>query len=447
LISRLESHAIKSFALAATFLAATLAVAGSPDSAGAKLKFAVVLTRHGVRSPTWKPDDLNAYSSEPWPDWGVPPGNLTARGSHLMTLFGSYYRLYFAEAGLLRTSGCEDTGQIYFIADDESRTRETANAIAAGMMPGCKLGVRGVSGRKNSLFSPSNANISKANRALAAASISGRIGDNPNALTKTYRREFDVLREVLYGCPPEQACPAVEKPGKRSVLKQTSAVEPGEGDHAADLRGPLHTASTLSEDFLLEYVNGMESKDLGWGRLDAEKLLEILKLHAAYADLARQTPYVARVQASNLLSHILRSIEQAAKDDSVPGSISPVGTRVLLLVGHDTNISNIAGLLGISWLLEGYPPDDTPPGGALVFELWQQEKGEMAVSAYYVAQSLDEMRNGISLTLETPPLKSPIFIPGCSTAAPNMACPWKAFQHTIESAIDPGFVDPASVTP
>ncbi len=44
----------------------------------------------------------------------------------------------------------------------------------------------------------------------------------------------------------------------------------------------------------------MEGKDLGWGRLDAAKLMEVMRLHAAYADLARQTPYVARVQGSNL---------------------------------------------------------------------------------------------------------------------------------------------------
>jgi 4-phytase/acid phosphatase len=225
-------------------------------------------------------------------------------------------------------------------------------------------------------------------------------------------------------------------------LNQPSSVEAGEGDHAADLRGPLRTGSTLSEDFLLEYVNGMDGKDLGWGRLDAGKLLDILRLHVAYADLARQTPYVARLQSSNLLSHILRSMEQAVKDSSVPGSLGEVRDRVLIVVGHDTNISNIAGLLGISWLLDGYPPDDTPPGGALVFELWQQAQGELAVSTYYVAQSPDQMRKLVPLTLDSPPLTSPIFIPGCSTADQKMSCPWKAFQHAIESAIDPSFVTP-----
>ncbi len=46
------------------------------------------------------------------------------------------------------------------------------------------------------------------------------------------------------------------------------------------------------------------------------------------------------------------------------------------------------------------------------------------------------------LTLDSPPLKSPIFLPGCGTADEKMTCPWKAFQHTIESAIDPAFVKP-----
>ena len=428
---------------AVIFLAATAATAGSPDTAGApKLRFAVILTRHGVRSPTWTPQDLNAYSSEPWPDWGVPPGNLTPRGSKLMTLFGSYYRLYFADAGLLRSSGCEDASHVYFLADAESRTRETASAMAAGMMPGCSLNVHSISDKKDPLFSPLSAGIAKPDRDLAAASIAGRIGANPNALTGVYRQAFGTLREVLFGCAPDTTCPEEQKPGKRSVMNQPSSVEAGEGDHAADLRGPLRTGSTLSEDFLLEYVNGMDGKDLGWGRLDTGKLLEILRLHAAYADLARQTPYVARLQSSNLLSHVLRSMEQAVRDSSVPGSLGEVGDRVFILVGHDTNISNIAGLLGVSWLLDGYPPDDTPPGGALVFELWQQAPGEMAVSTYYVAQSPDQMRKVMPLTLQSPPLKSPIFVPGCSTADQKMTCPWTAFQHTIESAIDPAFVKP-----
>jgi len=101
-----------------------------------------------------------------------------------------------------------------------------------------------------------------------------------------------------------------------------------------------------------------------------------------------------------------------------------------------------AGILRISWLLDGYQREDTPPGGALVFELWEKGEGEWAVRTYYLAQSLVQMRKAMPLTLESPPLKSPIFIPGCSTADQKMTCSWKAFQRTVESAIDPSFVKP-----
>ncbi len=407
-----------------------------------KLKFAVILTRHGVRSPIWTPEKLNAYSSDPWPSWGVPPGNLTPQGSKLMTLFGSYYRLYFSAAGLLHAAGCEDAGHIRIRAGAEQRTRETGRSLAAGMMPGCSVEVQTVSDEKDPLFSPLAAGIGKPDRVLAAASISGRIGANPNALVGVYRHVFDTMREVLFGCVPDASCPAENKPGKQSLLKQPSAVEVGKGDHAAELQGPLRTGSTLAEDFSLEYSNGMEGKDLGWGRLDSAKLMELMRLHAAYADLVRQTQYVARLQGSNLLSHVLRTMEQALGNSPIRGSLSKPGDRVLILVGHDTNISNVAGMLGISWLQDGYQRDDTPPGGALVFELWQQPSGEFAVSTYYVAQSLAQMRKALPLTLDLPPLKSPIFVPGCSTADDKMTCTWKAFQRTVENAVDPAFVKP-----
>jgi 4-phytase / acid phosphatase len=440
---RMMQLPVRLFALVTIFLAAPAVLGAQNTSAPVpKLRFVVILTRHGVRSPTWTPSDLNAYSAEPWPDWGVTPGSLTSHGGKLMTQFGSYYRLYLSAARLLHSTGCEDASHVYICADAESRTHETGRALAAGMMPGCNVEVGTGPDKRDPLFSSLSAGVGKPDPALAAASISGRIGGNPSALVSSYQGAFSTLREVLFGCASATACPAEEKPGKQSILAQASSVEEGKGDHVADLRGPLRIGSTLSEDLQLEYVNGMEGKDLGWGRLDVNKLVEVMRLHTGYEDLTRQTSYVARVQGSNLLSHILRSMEQAAQGSSVTGSLGEVSDRVLVIVGHDTNISNVAGMLGISWLLDGYQRDDTPPGGALVFELWQQAEGDMAVSTYYIAQSLEQMRKAMPLTLETPPLKSPIFIPGCSTAGQKMTCPWKSFQHTIENAIDPSFVKP-----
>ena len=46
-----------------------------------------------------------------------------------MTLFGSYYHLYFSAVGLLHPAGCGDAGHIHIRADVEQRTRETGMTI------------------------------------------------------------------------------------------------------------------------------------------------------------------------------------------------------------------------------------------------------------------------------------------------------------------------------
>jgi len=99
-----------------------------------ELKFVVILSRHGVRSPTWSTEQLNQYSTVPWPQWHVPPGQLTPHGKTLMQLLGAYDRAYLAQAGLLSPTGCADAGHVYFRADPEERTLEIGRALAVGML-------------------------------------------------------------------------------------------------------------------------------------------------------------------------------------------------------------------------------------------------------------------------------------------------------------------------
>jgi hypothetical protein len=67
-------------------------------------------------------------------------------------------------------------------------------------------------------------------------------------------------------------------------------------------------------------------------------------------------------------------MQQAATGKEVPGALDPLGTAVLIVSGHDTNLSNLSGMLGLSWRLPAYQTDDTPPGRALIFSLWQRSK-------------------------------------------------------------------------
>jgi 4-phytase/acid phosphatase len=63
------------------------------------------------------------------------------------------------------------------------------------------------------------------------------------------------------------------------------------------------------------------------------------------------------------------------------------------------------------------------------------------VRAYYTAQTLEQMHNAVPLTLDRPPAKADIFIPGCSTGAAGYPCDWKVFQQAVSAVIDPAFVN------
>src|SRR5215468_4002942 len=125
------------------------------QQASEKLKYVLLVSRHGVRSPTWTPERLNQYSAEPWPDWGTAPGNLTSHGRALMQLMGAYYREYLISEGLLSRSGCTDAARTFFWADTDQRTLETGRALSESILPGCNVKVQSLAeGENDPLFNP-----------------------------------------------------------------------------------------------------------------------------------------------------------------------------------------------------------------------------------------------------------------------------------------------------
>jgi 4-phytase/acid phosphatase len=421
---------------AAVLLTAAWAVGVGLVVAGAapppQLRYVVIISRHGVRSPTWNSERLNRYSAQPWPEWGVPPGNLTPHGRALMKLMGAYYREWLSGERLLSQEGCGDVGRVFIHADTDQRTIETGRALAETLLPGCPVAVHSVpEGRRDALFDPISAGIAKPDWEIAAKAVRERLGEHPEHFLDLHRAAFEALQFVLAGggSAPKKL---IELPEEISVSITGKSVQ---------LNEQLSVASTLSEDLLLEYTDGMQGKDLGWGRLDADILFRVLELHAAYDDLTRRTLYLARARGSNLLDHVLRSMEQAATGKAVPGALGRPGAAVLILSGHDTNLSNLSGMLGLSWHLPGYQPDDTPPGGALIFSLWQQPgTRQYFVRTQYLAQTLQQMRSAAPLTMAAPPAKEDVAVAGCELATGSIGCSWETFAKTLQRAIDNRFV-------
>ena len=425
----------------AGLLLAVLLVSGplrAAESTG-DLRLVVIVARHGIRSPTSNAGQagLGKYAAEPWPQWSVAPGQLTEHGKRQMRLMGAYYRLRYVHEGLLSGQAAEDASRLVFRADSDQRTIDTAQALAAGLLPDGHADVLARHpGESDPLFHPLEAAVGKPDSALAVAAVSGRLGDRPGAVVTACASAFAALERVLVG--GDGTVPA----GRTSVLSLPTEVVPDDKTPGAVvITGPLLIGQRCAEVFLLEYAEGLPLAQVGWGRIDRPVLTELMRLHSLGFILAHGTFYVAQEKASNLMSHIGRSLEQAVQGKPVPGAIGGPASRLVVLAGHDTNMASLAGLLGISWWMDGTQQDPTLPGGALVFELRQRPAdGRYFVRVLYVAQTLDQMRNLDPLTLEHPPAVVPVFVPQGSGAAPGYDIPLEQFQALLGRVIDPNFV-------
>jgi 4-phytase/acid phosphatase len=421
------------------FLSCTLSAQTAPEASAspdAELKFVVYVSRHGVRSPTGRVEQYNPYSSAAWPAWEVAPGDLTAHGYHLMELFGAYDRMELASQGLLSASGCDDAAHVSIHADSDQRTRETGKALAAGLFPGCTLPVQALpEGVDDPLFHSLPAGVGQPDPTMAVAALSGRIGGDPNNLTEAYRSQLSALDQILATC----GAPVLRQGKRISLFEVPAKLATGSGDKLAELRGPLNTASSLTENILLEYAQGMDASSVGWGCVDGGKLRSLIDLHTAASDFSQRTGAIARVQGSNLLDHIHRAMEQAVSGKAISGAPGAPGDRALFLVGHDTNLTNIAGLLNLTWIADGRR-DDTPPGATLIFELWRtRSSGSYFVQTWYSTQTLEQMRSASSLTLSDPPQRVRLYLPACSQQ--DLSCSWFSFSESLKQAVDPRYVD------
>jgi 4-phytase/acid phosphatase len=424
------------FAAALAALGAPFAAA-APDAYGDELRLAIILTRHGVRSPLQTNEALARYAARPWPKWETAPGIQTAHGNQLIALMGDYYRQRFMRSGLLSGDPGTDGPLVYIRADNDQRTIETARLIGKSLVPVGEPDVHSLPGGTfDPLFQPFRAHLGHPDTALAVASVLGRLGGDPRNLEKAYATQLGELRDILFGhgvAPPES-----------SGFDSPSTISAGQHDYLVKLSGPLRAAEVCMDAFILEYADGKPREEVGWGRVDGKVMTDMLALHEVLFDLTERTFYPAQVGASNLASHIVDTLEQGALGQPVTGALGSAGERIVVVAGHDSNIAAVGGLFGMNWMLPGTQMDPLLPGGALVFELWKRggQSDAYYVRTIYVSQTLDQQRDATTLTLDAPPALAPIFIPGCGGLGPNFDAPLASFVRQARRVIDPSFIAP-----
>lgn len=416
-----------------------------------QLKFVILFGRHGVRTPNSPNSLLDNFAVQQYPVFPDVPGNpsdnppsiLTPNGAANETLLGGYFRLWLIQQGLLTGNDAADAANVYFHADAAPLIIDTAQAFAAGMLPAAKVTVTSVSQPPDPLFDPVDAGVALLNQTRAVNAVNGRLGDDPGSLTSAYSAELALIRSVLFNYPVNQTPVPSTPAGKTDVTSIPITVGTGTSSQLPVSLGGLTTVALAIDPFVMEYADGVPASEVAWGQLTENQIGQVFRMYDRLLDLEYRTPYMASVQASNLASHIVRSLVQAATGNAMPGTLTSPSAKIISLTASNFNIANLAGLFHLDWLLPTYQPDVAAPGGVLMFQLRQsQTTGEYLVRVAYVSQTMDQLRNQTALTLAAPPPSAPVAIPGCTTADVNLDCPLGEFVGIADGVINPHSADP-----
>lgn len=408
--------------LAASAVALTMfapsarAQAQAPD--GELLKV-VILSRHGVRSPLVDPKILKTWISptSSWPAWACNgkdccPGELTPRGGDLATLMGQYYRRNY---GLFAGPGCPAKDELYFWADTDQRTYATGAALLGGLLPaGCKVdaylnwrdktkgppgfGPPPVCKKQNESRDPLFHPVADSGACTLPPTVKQQMqAQVPGLLLST--RAPRVMAQCKLQCCLDLACQGDAWWKACGALPTPAACPLPANDHVtrvevkgakAQLAGPARIAGTFAELLLLEYGNRLPDGEFGFGRTRPDEMMEMFRLHTEQFAVEERTLSIAGPQGARLLSRILLALEE--KSDGKPNGTAPPKAKFVAFVGHDTNIANIGAMLNLNWLQPPYQKNQTPPAGALVFELRKIGQSNH-VRAFYATQSPETMHD------------------------------------------------------
>jgi len=425
---------VPALAAAQSFSLPTFSFSSGPGDEA--LHKVVVVSRHGVRAPTAPAAELANWAAQPWPARDQPLAALTPRGAALARVMGRWYREYAATQGMIPAAGCPDPGALFVYADVPERTRATAQALIDGFAPDCGFAVRTRQGAKvDPVFHPLEAGVCRLDPLVAQTRVLERVGGDANRATRDLKAQFGALQSVLDCCKPA-LCLAFGRAERCTLADLPTAITPLPDGAGLALIGALPIASTATELFLLEYLDGLPMPDVGWGRVTPAQIRDLLRLHTEQYDLMQRTPYLARRMGSALASRLANAVTSTRMLGF--GVVDPAvrDAKFVMVVGHDTNLWNLAAMMDVSWSQPGWQRNQTPPGGALMFEVREGKDKKLRVYTSYVAQSMEQMRNATPLTGDVQPQRTPLRIPGCSSQAQGFPCTLDEFAVALRNVID-----------
>lgn len=424
--------------------------AGVPDRP-ADVCLVVLVSRHSIRSPLpyTPPAELLTKRPAGWPRWPAPanvPGNLSTHGKDVAGALGAFYRAFYASQGLLPPPGqCARGADVWVYADTSERTIETAEGLVGGFFrrdpAACGAAVHRGAASVDPIFKPVQAGAARPDPAQARREIAVLAGGPISSLAERFKEPLAMMQRVLDCCRP-QACVSAGVPAPCGLPDIPTRLVADAKTRTLSLRGGLALAGGFADDFLLQYAEGMPPGDcgtaagapcVGWGRITPSGLRAMLTLYVLKQTVDNRPAAVARASGSALMRQILGALRQKAAGAAEDGVLVPAAARFAAFVGHDTNLSNLGGLLGLSWTTPDYPTNTTPPVSALIFELHRHRTtGGFFVRAFFLTMAPRQFRSPAAVSTAVPPSRVPLVVAGCGAAD----CPLARFVSAVTAAIN-----------
>lgn len=402
----------------------------TPPTAGRQvpayqLERVVVLMRHGLRTQT-DSRMLARESGHAWPVSSKTDGQLTDHGAQGVADQMRWQLNDWRRRGLRIEDGCPEH-QIMAWSSAAQRARETGNAGLDGMFPGCGLHVRFSQRAKDPVMKGHKVVRVPLNTDKVVAQVIAAAGGSLDTVAKHYQADVARLKEAV--CKAD-ACRFLDEPWGIKVH-----------GGKVSFTGPLKYAANMEETIRLQYSEGLPLDQVAFGHVrDAADVKALMGLHQARFELMNDTPELARHGGSALMALLQRAVaaEDTATDD-------PVARPLVMLFGHDTNISQIRTMLGFDWQMAGAPYNDIPPGAALVFERYRGQAGSRdMVRVSLQARSMDQWRALTPITDRQPLQVAEWRFPGCDDTPIGVLCPMEDVVARMAKEQDPALPVPES---
>lgn len=387
------------------------------------LERVVMVSRHGIRSPTRRVEVLESLTKHGWPTWPVAPGEMTEHGARNLALMADFLRTTYRDRTLLPRDGCPLKGAVEVWSDvADHRTRQSGDIWAERLAPGCGFFARHApDGSVDPLFDATKTKSCPIGLVANGAALVSAARQSAGPLGPDVRHALEVLQGLL----APDACKAGGQAGGKGVCLVPAVDASREATVAA-----IGFARPIAEAIYLEYVQGMTATAIGWGQpVDAGTIEAIMPVHESAMGILRRTPTLAARRGAVMVRTILALLQGGGQVEGAP-AFSP-DAKVIMIAGHDSNLLYMAALLGLDWRLADQP-SLTPPDGTLALEIWRAPaSGRRTVRAKIYAQTLAQLREATVLDAGHAPDVVNVVPEACAGAGAD-SCDVSTFATSVE---------------